>query len=174
MLKRVLALGAALCISTRVRAATAGCPNPCHIRVEAPVVSPALPSCVQIRTGNDGCECGAFLAILNRCSEAIEATDATFCYPGACRSIAPGADEQFVRWKESSVGPKQWSVHLRAAADAVEHAVTIQGNVESFGACSCTIPGGREDGQQRVAFTMILGALGAALWRRVKSENRAR
>jgi hypothetical protein len=101
MLRHRIEVKGALILLSWVRAATAGCPHPCEIGVGPMAVSPALPICAQARVGEDGCECGAYFAIYNGCTEPIETTDATFCHPGACRSVAPNGPEQFVSGRKA-------------------------------------------------------------------------
>ena len=168
MLKHgVAALGASLLLWAGTRSAAAGCPNPCDIDVGPVTVAPLLPSCAHVRAGEDGCECGAFLAVSNGCTESIEATDASFCYPAACRSVEPGSPEALFSWKEGTVGPKQWTLHLRTA-DSVDHAITVRGAVDSFGGCSCMIAKQNDDGKTPLMLTLAACAIAAALVRRIK------
>ena len=169
--QRVAAVVAVLLSWAAARSAAAGCPNPCHISVGPITVSPLLPSCASVRAGEDGCECGAFLAVSNRCAESIEAKDVSFCYPATCRSVEPGSPEALVHWKESTVGPKEWSLHLRTA-DAVDHTVTVRGAVDSFGACSCAAFGQKEHGKEPLTLTLAACAIAAALSRRTKERRR--
>ena len=93
-----------------------------------------------MRSGNDGCQCGAFFAIWHTCSAPIVLTDASFCEPKVCSSLEPNATEQLVDWKETTVGSKTWTLHL-TTGDGVTHTVTIKGEVKSFRGCNCSLIG---------------------------------
>ncbi len=120
------------------RCAMAGCENPCDITVEPAQVDPALPACVRIVSGGNGCQCHGFLQIFNNCTDAIEVPDRSVCIQDpACHTVDAGAPMGLVTWMTSTTGDKIWTVHL-VTSDGVTHTVTVKGHVSSFGGgCNC-------------------------------------
>ncbi len=106
--------------------------------VEPAQVDPALPTCVRVESGGNGCQCHAFLQIYNDCPDAIQVPDGSVCIQDpTCHTVEAGASNGLVTWMTSTTGDKIWTVHL-VTSDGVTHTVTVKGHVSSFGGgCNC-------------------------------------
>jgi MYXO-CTERM domain-containing protein len=134
-------------------------------------VTPALPACFTVTTIAEDCNCGVALRVVNRCQQAIVASDFEFdsCWSGSgpvapCSSLEP-AFQGNITFRLSQVGRAEQTLSL-SGADGT-HEVVVESNVASFVDGGCT---GCAHASQRVgpasSWALLVGLAAACLRRR--------
>jgi len=134
-----LALGIAASLSF-AGLARAGCPNPCDVSVDPPVVDPPVPDCAKVSSGGETCDCDAYLAVANACTDAITVLDGSFCIDRQC-DAAPPRQTSLIHWRTATGGHNTWSVRLQTP-DGTVHTATVTAEAQFGGGCSIAAVGG--------------------------------
>jgi hypothetical protein len=155
-----------------MRLAWAGCPNPCEVDVEPPILEPAVDACTTPETHGDTCDCGITASLVNACNADLVASDFTFnlCESPIdhfvnCTTVQPQGRGWIDRHLDI-VGPAEFTFTLQT--ERGEEHLTLKGNVKKFEdgcVCSVVAPAG---GNQRSALLVAMELLvGSAFIRRV-------
>jgi hypothetical protein len=174
LLSRGLALSALLAGEV----ARAGCPTPCTISTEPPVVEPPM-TCGSPEAVADSCSCDVSVGIDNTCSATIELVGSEFdtCWPrdasqSSCSSLAPGQQGGLVVVPERT-GDTTESFVLRDADG--EHRVQVTAHVDEFhntSCLACTVGGrGGIEGRDWIGMA-VAGALVGSIRRSRKMRAR--
>jgi hypothetical protein len=147
--------------------AWAGCPEPCEIDVDPPILEPAQGGCADVQALGDDCECGITVKIANVCTTDVVALDFTLsnCGQGAdtvhsCTNLKP-QNLGWFRTKLHETGPAE--VNLTMQSERGEEKAKVRGNVTHYGGCVCSVPGSVGDAPSSpgmpATYLLIAGAL---------------